>query len=46
MLVGEGPRLVGSLTSPVDLALTHLVHDDPGVLLGRWSVASRRSELA
>jgi 5-amino-6-(5-phosphoribosylamino)uracil reductase len=38
MLVGEGPRLVGALDRPVDLALTHLVHDDPGVLLGRWRV--------
>ena len=37
-LVGEGPRLVGSLSAPVHLALTALVHDDPGVLLGRWSV--------
>ncbi|HUR50653.1 MAG TPA: dihydrofolate reductase family protein [Mycobacteriales bacterium] len=37
-LVGRDPRLVGALDVPVDLALTHLVHDDPGVLLGRWSV--------
>jgi riboflavin biosynthesis pyrimidine reductase len=37
-LVGEGPRIVGDLGSPVPLALTALVHDDPGVLLGRWAV--------
>jgi 5-amino-6-(5-phosphoribosylamino)uracil reductase len=44
MLVGEGPRLVGPLGRPVDLALTHLVHDDPGVLLGRWSVLPSRDD--
>jgi 5-amino-6-(5-phosphoribosylamino)uracil reductase len=44
MLVGEGPRLVGALARPVDLALTHLVHDDPGVLLGRWSVVRSRRD--
>jgi riboflavin biosynthesis pyrimidine reductase len=37
-LVGEGPRLVGTLGAPVHLALTGLIHADPGVLLGRWSV--------
>jgi riboflavin biosynthesis pyrimidine reductase len=38
LLVGDGPRLVEQLPAPVSLALTHLVHDDPGVLLGRWAV--------
>jgi riboflavin biosynthesis pyrimidine reductase len=37
-LVGAGPRLLGDLTGPVPLRLTSLIHDDPGVLLGRWSV--------
>ena len=37
-LVGDGPRLVGALGVPVPLELIGLVHDDPGVLLGRWSV--------
>ena len=37
-LVGEGPRLVGALGAPVQLSLSALVHDDPGVLLGRWAV--------
>jgi len=37
-LVGEGPRLIGALGVPVPLELTGLIHDDPGVLLGRWSV--------
>jgi riboflavin biosynthesis pyrimidine reductase len=37
-LVGEGPRLVGVLGVPLGLELTGLVHDDPGVLLSRWSV--------
>jgi riboflavin biosynthesis pyrimidine reductase len=38
LLVGTGPRLVDELPTPVSLELTHLVHDEPGVLLGRWSV--------
>ena len=46
MLVGSGPRLVDALDEPTTTTLTHLIHDEPGVLLGRWSVASRRSELA
>jgi len=37
-LVGEGPRLVDNLGGQVDLSLVSLIHDDPGVLLGRWSV--------
>jgi riboflavin biosynthesis pyrimidine reductase len=37
-LVGEGPRLVETMGSPAHLSLTALVHADPGVLLGRWSV--------
>jgi riboflavin biosynthesis pyrimidine reductase len=37
-LVGSGPRLLGDLTEPLPLHLTSLIHDDPGVLLGRWSV--------
>lgn len=38
VLAGDGPRLAEGLTRPVDLRLTQLVHDDPGVLLGRWAV--------
>ena len=38
LAVGSGPRLLGGLARPVPLELTSLVHDDPGVLLGRWSV--------
>jgi len=37
-VVGDGPHLVGALGRPVALTLTSLVHDHPGVLLGRWSV--------
>lgn len=37
-VAGVGPRLVEDLGAPVDLALRTLVHADPGVLLGRWSV--------
>ena len=44
MLVGDGPHLVGSLREPVDLELTSLLHDDPGVLLGRWSVVPSRGD--
>jgi riboflavin biosynthesis pyrimidine reductase len=44
LLVGHEPRLVGGLETPVDLELTHLVHDDPGVLLGRWSVVRSRGD--
>jgi len=38
LLVGAGPRLVGELAAPRDLRLVTLVHDSPGVLIGRWSV--------
>lgn len=41
-LVGTGPYLVHGLEQPTHLELRSLVHDDPGVLLGRWSVV--RSE--
>ncbi|MDP9182492.1 MAG: dihydrofolate reductase family protein [Actinomycetota bacterium] len=44
MVVGEGPRLVSSLREPVDLELTSLIHEDPGVVLGRWSVVRSRGE--
>lgn len=44
LLVGGGHRLVGGLTAPVGLELTSLVHDDPGVLLGRWSVVPSRGD--
>ena len=37
-LVGPAPRLVGELAGTVPLQLASLVHDDPGVLLQRWSV--------
>jgi 5-amino-6-(5-phosphoribosylamino)uracil reductase len=37
-VAGAGPRLVEGLSRPVDLRLRSLVHDDPGVLLCRWSV--------
>jgi riboflavin biosynthesis pyrimidine reductase len=37
-LVGTGPYLVHGLDEPVHLQLRTLVHDDPGVLLARWSV--------
>lgn len=37
-LVGTGPYLVHGLADPVHLQLRSLVHDDPGVLLARWSV--------
>jgi riboflavin biosynthesis pyrimidine reductase len=43
-LVGAGPRLVGALGVPVRLELTSLIHDDPGVLLGRWSVVPSSGE--
>ncbi len=35
--VGEGPHLLG-LVPRTDLRLRSLVHDDPGVLLARWTV--------
>lgn len=35
---GEGPHLLGELRFPRELELTHLIHEDPGVLLARWSV--------
>ena len=38
LLVGEGLRLVAWLERPVSLSLTSLIHDDPGVMLARWSV--------
>jgi riboflavin biosynthesis pyrimidine reductase len=38
LLVGDWPPLVGSLTRPTELRLETLVHDEPGVLLARWSV--------
>ncbi len=37
-LVGTGPYLLHGLDSPYPLRLVSLVHADPGVLLGRWSV--------
>ena len=36
--VGQAPHLLGSLKTPADLQLVSLVHDDPGVLLARWTV--------
>lgn len=44
IVAGEGPHLVGGLPHPVDLELVSLVHDDPGVLLGRWSVVRSRGD--
>jgi 5-amino-6-(5-phosphoribosylamino)uracil reductase len=38
LVVGSGPQLVDVVAEPLALELTSLVHDDPGVLLGRWSV--------
>ena len=43
LLVGEEPSLVGPLGTPVSLELTALLHDDPGVLLGRWRVVRSAS---
>lgn len=37
-LVGTGPYLLHGLDSPHPLRLVSLLHDDPGVLLCRWSV--------
>jgi riboflavin biosynthesis pyrimidine reductase len=37
-LVGTGPYLVHGLLDPTHLRLVSLIHDDPGVLLARWSV--------
>lgn len=37
-LVGTGPYLLHGLDSPYPLRLASLLHDDPGVLLARWSV--------
>jgi riboflavin biosynthesis pyrimidine reductase len=37
-LVGTGPYMVHGLDAPYPLQLVSLLHDDPGVLLGRWSV--------
>ncbi len=37
LVAGPGPALLGTV-DPVGLVLTSLVHDDPGVLLARWSV--------
>lgn len=36
--VGEAPHMITSLEEPVELRLLSLLHDDPGVLLGRWGV--------
>lgn len=41
-LVGTGPYLLHGLDAPYPLRLVSLIHDDPGVLLGRWAVV--RSE--
>ena len=38
VLAGAGPRLVEGLARPLQLELRALVQEDPGVLLGRWSV--------
>lgn len=38
VLAGAGPRLVEGLARPLQLALRTLVHEDPGVLVGRWAV--------
>lgn len=38
VLAGAGPHLVEGLSRPVRLALRSLVHADPGVLIGRWTV--------
>ena len=35
--VGDGPHLLGSVPR-TELELVSLIHDDPGVLLARWSV--------
>lgn len=43
-LAGAGPRLVDELPSPARLGLVSLVHDDPGVLLGRWSVVRSQGD--
>jgi riboflavin biosynthesis pyrimidine reductase len=43
LAVGEGPHLLGEL-APQALSLTSLVHDDPGVLLGRWAVVRSDDE--
>jgi riboflavin biosynthesis pyrimidine reductase len=43
LLVGTGPYLVHGLQQPLPLRLVSLVHDDPGVLLGRWSVVRSES---
>lgn len=43
-LVGPGPRVVGGLATPRHLRLAALLHDDPGVLLGRWSVVRSRGD--
>jgi riboflavin biosynthesis pyrimidine reductase len=37
-LVGAGPHLLHELEAPHPLRLVSLLHDDPGVLLARWSV--------
>ncbi len=37
-LVGAAPRLVEHLPDTAHLRMVSLVHDEPGVLLGRWSV--------
>ena len=43
--VGEAPHLLGSVSTPADLRLLSLVHDDPGVLLARWAVVRSRRGL-
>jgi riboflavin biosynthesis pyrimidine reductase len=41
-VVGEGPHLLGAVDAR-DLRLVSLVHDDPGVLLARWSVVRSKA---
>jgi len=43
-LVGTGPYLVHGLLEPLPLRLVSLLHDEPGVLLGRWSVVRSSDE--
>jgi riboflavin biosynthesis pyrimidine reductase len=43
-LVGTGPYLIHGLDAPHPLRLVSLLHDDPGVLLCRWSVVRSASD--